>query len=60
MDAALEQGLPAEEFARQALNALAAGQAHVVIGGGKERLAMYLDRLSPAITRQLMRRVKVV
>jgi short-subunit dehydrogenase len=60
MDDAQDAGMSAEEFAKQTVKALAKGQDHIVIGGVKEKLAVYVDRLSPDLRHWLMRRVKVV
>ena len=60
MDGAQDAGMSAEEFAKQTVKALAKGQDHIVIGGVKEKLAVYVDRLSPDLRHWLMRRVKVV
>lgn len=60
MDDAQDAGMSAEEFAKQTIKALAKGQDHIVIGGVKEKLAVYVDRLSPDLRHWLMRRVKVV
>lgn len=57
MDANTARGLTAEEFARRALRAIAAGRDEVWIGGRKEILAVYLNRFFPRLFRKLVRRV---
>jgi len=52
--------MSAEEFAHQAVNALRQGEEHIIIGGLKEKLAVYVDRASPSLLHWLMRQVKVV
>lgn len=49
--------LPAE-FARQAVAALARGEDRLIIAG-RERLAVWLSRLSPALLAHVIRRAKV-
>jgi short-subunit dehydrogenase len=60
MDDALDNGMAAEEFARQTVLGLAKGYDHIVIGGIKEKFAVYVDRVSPELRQWLMRHVKVV
>jgi short-subunit dehydrogenase len=60
MDDAQDAAMSPAQFAKQTVNALAKGQDHIVIGGVKEKLAVYVDRLSPDLRHWLMRRVKVV
>jgi short-subunit dehydrogenase len=60
MDDAQDAGMSAAEFAKHTIKALAKGQDHIVIGGVKEKLAVYVDRVSPDLRHWLMRRVKVV
>lgn len=60
MDDAQDAAMSATDFARKTVHALAQGQDHIVIGGIKEKLAVYVDRLSPNLRHWLMRRVKVV
>ena len=59
MDATLENGIAPEVFAAKVVKALAKGEEHIVIGGVKEQLAVYADRVSPALRHWLMRKVKV-
>lgn len=51
--------MSADVFARKAVDALARGEGRIVIAG-KERLAVYLGRLSPALLERLVRKVSVV
>ena len=60
MDDAQDAAMSPAEFAKKTVKALAKGQDHIVIGGVKEKLAVYVDRLSPDLRHWLMRRVKVV
>lgn len=60
MDDAQDAAMSATDFARKTVHALAKSQDHIVIGGIKEKLAVYVDRLSPDLRHWLMRRVKVV
>lgn len=59
IDAQQDQAMSAEVFARKAVDGLARGKGRIVIAG-KERLAVYLGRLSPALLERLVRRVSVV
>ncbi len=60
MDEAQDLAMSPQEFAKQVVKALAEGKEHIIIGGLKERLAVYVDRVSPTAIRWLMRKVKVV
>jgi dehydrogenase/reductase SDR family protein 7B len=60
LDDVQKEGMSAEEFAHQAVNALRQGEEHIIIGGLKEKLAVYVDRASPSLVHWLMRQVKVV
>ncbi len=59
VDAQQDKAMSAEVFARKAVDGLARGQGRIVIAG-KERLAVYLGRLSPALLERLVRKVSVV
>lgn len=59
VDARQEGAMSAETFARKAVDGLARGKGRIVIAG-KERLAVYLGRLSPALLERLVRKVNVV
>jgi dehydrogenase/reductase SDR family member 7B len=59
VDAQQDKAMSAEAFARKAVDGLARGKGRIVIAG-KERLAVYLGRLSPALLERLVRKVSVV
>lgn len=59
VDAQQDSAMSAEAFARKAVDGLARGKGRIVIAG-KERLAVYLGRLSPALLERLVRKVSVV
>lgn len=59
VDAQQDKAMGADVFARKAVDALARGKGRIVIAG-KERLAVYLGRLSPALLERLVRKVSVV
>ncbi|MFP5430977.1 MAG: SDR family oxidoreductase [Gammaproteobacteria bacterium] len=50
--------MPADEFARQAVTALAREENRIIIAG-KEKLAVWLGRLSPDLLARVIRKVKV-
>lgn len=58
VDAQQETAMPADEFARRAVAALAKGETRIIIAG-KEKLAVWLGRLSPELLARVIRRVKV-
>ena len=58
-DKAIENGLEADEFAQQAVEALMAEQEYIVIGGRKEKLGVLVSRLSPATLYKMIRKMKV-
>jgi short-subunit dehydrogenase len=58
MDAKLEDGMAPDEFAARVVTALARGNEHIVVAG-KEKIAVWLGRLSPGLLAQIIRRVKV-
>ncbi len=58
VDPQQETAMPAEAFARRAVAALARGEERIVIAG-KERVAIWLGRLSPALLARVIRKVKV-
>jgi short-subunit dehydrogenase len=58
MDPAQAAAISADRCAGQIITAMARGRAEVV-PGGKERIGLLLQRLSPALLRQVMRRVRV-
>ena len=59
MDDATDKGLSAKAFAKQACKALAKNQEYIIIAGRKEKLAMMINRLSPAQLYKLIRESKV-
>ena len=59
MDDAQANGLTSIEFAEQAVEALMAGQEYIVIGGLKEKVGVWLSRVSPALMYKLIRKSKV-
>lgn len=59
LDPAQQTAMAADVFARKAVAALARGEDYIVIAGARERLALYLGRLSPALLARLIRRLPV-
>lgn len=59
MDDAQANGLTSTEFAEQAIAALMAGQEYIVIGGLKEKIGVWLSRVSPALMYKLIRKSNV-
>ena len=59
MDDAQANGLTSIEFAEQAVDALMAGQEYIVIGGLKEKVGVWLSRVSPALMYKLIRKSNV-
>ena len=58
MDPAQAAAISAESCAGQIIAAMAKGRAEV-FPGGKERVGLLLHRLSPALLRRVMRKVRV-
>lgn len=58
VDEQQETAMPADEFARRAVVALAKGETRIIIAG-KEKLAVWLGRLSPELLARVIRKVKV-
>lgn len=58
IDEQQETAMPADEFARRAVVALAKGETRIIIAG-KEKLAVWLGRLSPELLARVIRKVKV-
>ena len=56
---ATANGLTAEEFSNQAVKALIKGQEYIVVGGGKEKLGVFVSRLSPTTLYKMIRKMKV-
>lgn len=58
-DEAIENGLSAEDFARQTVQALQSGEEYIVIGGKKEKLGVLVSRISPKVLYKMIRKTKV-
>ena len=58
-DEAIENGLSAEDFARQTVQALQCGEEYIVIGGKKEKLGVLVSRISPKVLYKMIRKTKV-
>jgi dehydrogenase/reductase SDR family protein 7B len=58
IDPKLAEGIAPDVFAARVVAALARGEEHIVIAG-REKLAVYLGRLSPNLLARVIRRVKV-
>lgn len=58
-DEAIENGLSAEDFARQSVQALQCGEEYIVIGGKKEKLGVLVSRISPKVLYKMIRKTKV-
>ncbi|GAA5015222.1 SDR family NAD(P)-dependent oxidoreductase [Acinetobacter puyangensis] len=58
-DEATENGLSAEDFARQVVQALTAKQEYIVVGGSKEKLGVLVSRLSPKLLYKMIRKTQV-
>ena len=56
---ATANGLTAEEFSDQAVKALLKGEEYIVIGGRKEKLGVFVSRISPSILYKMIRKMKV-
>ena len=56
---ATANGLEADDFARQSVSALLKGDEYIVIGGKKEKLGVYVSRLSPTTLYKMIRKMKV-
>lgn len=59
MDEAQASAMSADEFAKQAIQALQAGHDYIVIGGLKEKVGVWLSRLAPALMYKMIRKSKV-
>ncbi|XID75686.1 SDR family oxidoreductase [Alkanindiges sp. WGS2144] len=59
MDDAQANAMSADEFAKQAIEALVAGQEYIVIGGLKEKLGVWLSRIYPPLMYKMIRKSKV-
>lgn len=58
-DEAIENGLEADDFAKQTVSALLNGQEYIVVGGAKEKLGVWVSRLSPTTMYKMIRKMKV-
>ena len=58
-DEAIENGLDANEFAQQTVEALQKGEEFIVVGGRKEKLGTWISRLSPSTLYKMIRKTKV-
>ncbi|ATZ62728.1 SDR family NAD(P)-dependent oxidoreductase [Acinetobacter bereziniae] len=58
-DEAIENGLEADDFAKQTVSALLNGQEYIVVGGTKEKLGVWVSRLSPTTLYKMIRKMKV-
>ncbi|BCX75064.1 SDR family NAD(P)-dependent oxidoreductase [Acinetobacter bereziniae] len=58
-DEAIENGLEADDFAKQTVSALLNGQEYIVVGGAKEKLGVWVSRLSPTTLYKMIRKMKV-
>lgn len=58
-DEAIENGLSPEEFAKTVVQALIEGEEYIVVGGLKEKLGVWVSRLSPATLYKMIRKMKV-
>lgn len=58
-DEAIENGLDPAEFAKLTVQALLDGEEYIVVGGAKEKLGVFISRLSPKILYRMIRKMKV-
>lgn len=58
-DEAIENGLEPEVFAEIVVKALLNGEEFIVVGGAKEKLGVWVSRLSPKTLYKMIRKVKV-
>ena len=58
-DEAIENGLDADEFAETVVAALNQGEEYIVVGGIKEKLGVWVSRLSPKTLYKMIRKTKV-
>lgn len=56
---ATANGLEADEFAQIVVKALERGDEYIVVGGTKEKLGVYVSRLSPKVLYKMIRKMKV-
>ena len=58
-DEAIENGLEADDFAKQTVRALQQGEEYIVVGGKKEKLGVLVARISPKMLYKMIRKTKV-
>lgn len=58
-DEAIENGLEADVFAEEVVRALMNEEEYIVVGGAKEKLGVWISRLSPALLYKMIRKMKV-
>ncbi|WP_168405262.1 SDR family NAD(P)-dependent oxidoreductase [Acinetobacter indicus] len=58
-DEAIENGLEPDLFAQTMVSALLAGEEYIVVGGAKEKLGVWVSRLSPSTLYKMIRKMKV-
>lgn len=58
-DEAIENGLEADVFAEEVVKALMNEEEYIVVGGAKEKLGVWISRLSPALLYKMIRKMKV-
>ena len=58
-DEAIENGLEPDLFAQTTVSALLAGEEYIVVGGAKEKLGVWVSRLSPSTLYKMIRKIKV-
>jgi short-subunit dehydrogenase len=58
-DEAIENGLEADDFANKTVSALLKGEEYIVVGGTKEKLGVWVSRLSPTTLYKMIRKMKV-
>ena len=58
-DEAIENGLEPDLFAQTTVSALLAGEEYIVVGGAREKLGVWVSRLSPSTLYKMIRKMKV-
>lgn len=58
-DEAIENGLEANEFAEMVVQSLQRREEYIVVGGSKEKLGVWVSRLSPTTLYKMIRKTKV-
>lgn len=58
-DEAIENGLSATDFARQTIHSLQRGEEYIVVGGLKEKLGVWVSRISPKLLYKMIRKTTV-